>query len=58
MRTGEVTSASTERSGICAVPAASVVVENVLAFDIAVALMEKFGGDSLDETRQRLHLGR
>jgi len=58
MRTGEVTSASTERSDICAVPAASVVVENVVAFDIAAALMEKFGGDSLVETKQRLHQAR
>jgi len=40
------------------VPAASVVVENVVAFDIAVALMEKFGGDSLVETKQRLHQAR
>lgn len=40
-----------ERSDICAVSAASVVMENVVAFEVARALLEKFGGDSLDETR-------
>jgi chorismate synthase len=39
-----------ERSDICAVSAASVVVENVVAFEVARALLEKFGGDSLNET--------
>lgn len=38
-----------ERSDICAVPAASVVVEHVVAFEVARALREKFGGDSLTE---------
>ena len=41
-----------ERSDVCAVSAASVVVENVVAFEIARAAMHKFGGDSLLETRQ------
>ncbi len=40
-----------ERSDICAVPAASVVAENVVAFELARALLEKFGGDSLREVR-------
>jgi chorismate synthase len=44
--------AAYERSDVCAVPAASVVVENVVAFEIAAALVEKFGGDSLDQMRQ------
>lgn len=39
-----------ERSDICAVPAASVVLENVVAFEVARALLLKFGGDSLAET--------
>jgi chorismate synthase len=43
-----------ERSDICAVSAASVVVENVVAFEIARALREKFGGDSLHEVRRQL----
>jgi len=38
-----------ERSDVCAVSAASVVVENVVAFEIARALVEKFGGDTLLE---------
>ncbi len=41
-----------ERSDVCAVSAASVVVENVVAFEIARAAISKFGGDSLLETRQ------
>ncbi|MDP8263060.1 MAG: chorismate synthase [Candidatus Ancaeobacter aquaticus] len=41
--------AATERSDICAVPAASVVGEAMCAFVIAEALLEKFGGDSMDE---------
>jgi chorismate synthase len=36
---------------VCAVPAASVIVENVVAFEIANAFVEKFGGDSLAEMR-------
>jgi chorismate synthase len=41
--------ASVERSDTCAVPAASVIAENALCFDIANAMIEKFGGDSLEE---------
>jgi chorismate synthase len=44
--------ASVERSDVCAVPAAGVVAEAVAAFEIASALIEKFGGDSLDEMRR------
>lgn len=40
-----------ERSDICAVPAASVVVENVVAFEVARAFCDKFAGDSLTEVR-------
>ncbi len=40
-----------ERSDVCAVPAASVVAENVVAFEIARALLEKFAGDTLAEVR-------
>lgn len=38
-----------ERSDVCSVPAASVVVENVVAFEIARAFLEKFAGDTLGE---------
>lgn len=44
--------ASVERSDTCAVPAASVIAENVAAFEIARAFLEKFGGDSLSEVRR------
>ncbi|OGW54838.1 MAG: chorismate synthase, partial [Nitrospirae bacterium RBG_19FT_COMBO_55_12] len=44
--------ASVERSDVCAVPAAGVVAEAAAAFEIASALTEKFGGDSLDEMRR------
>lgn len=40
-----------ERSDICAVSAASVVMENVVAFEVAAAFLDKFGGDSVTETR-------
>lgn len=40
-----------ERSDICAVPAASVVAEYVVAFELARAFLEKFGGDSMAEVR-------
>ncbi|MDP6380490.1 MAG: chorismate synthase [Phycisphaerae bacterium] len=43
--------AAYERSDVCAVPAASVVGENVVAFEIAAAMCEKFGGDSLAEMK-------
>jgi chorismate synthase len=38
-----------ERSDVCAVPAAAVVVEAVVAWELAVALLEKFGGDTLGD---------
>lgn len=49
LRTKEPFQASVERSDICAVPAAGVVGEAVVAFEIARAFREKFGGDSLEE---------
>ncbi|MEK6679154.1 MAG: chorismate synthase, partial [Nitrospirota bacterium] len=44
--------ASIERSDVCAVPAAGVVGEAVVAFEIANAMIEKFGGDSLSEMKR------
>ncbi len=38
-----------ERSDVCAVPAASVVAENVVAFEVARAFLQKFGGDTMHE---------
>ncbi len=45
-----------ERSDVCAVSAASVIIENVVAFEVARALTEKFGGDSLQEMQARWDL--
>lgn len=50
--TKEPIEASYERSDVCAVPAASVVCEGMVAFEIAKAFLEKFGGDSLDEVKR------
>ena len=56
LRTKQAEKASYERSDVCAVSAASVVVENVVAFEIARALVDKFGGDSLAELVARWKL--
>ncbi|MHB8840315.1 MAG: chorismate synthase [Candidatus Aquicultor sp.] len=40
-----------ERSDVCAVPAAAVVGEAVVAFEIAKALLNKFGGDAIEDTK-------
>lgn len=48
----ETVSAAVERSDVCAVPAASVVAEAVVAIEIASAFLEKFGNDSMLETRR------
>jgi chorismate synthase len=48
--------ASYERSDVCALSAASVIIENVVAFEVAVALTDKFGGDSLAEMKARWDL--
>ncbi len=50
LNTKRETKSEYERSDICAVSAASVVMENVVAFEIARAVLEKFGGDTLGET--------
>ncbi len=49
-------SAEYERSDVCAVSAASVIIENVVAFEVARALIDKFGGDSLQEMKARWEL--
>ncbi len=48
--------ASYERSDVCAVSAAAIIVEHVVAFEIAAAFVEKFGGDSLEEMKARYQL--
>jgi len=52
--TGEAAPAATQRSDTCAVPAASVVAEAAVALEITAALLEKTGGDSMDEVRRNL----
>ncbi len=47
--------ASKERSDVCAVPAAGIVGEAVVAIEIANAFLEKFGGDSLDELKDNFN---
>jgi chorismate synthase len=54
MRTHEPFEATVERSDTCAVPAALVVAEAVVAIEIADALLGKFGGDSIFEIRRNL----
>ena len=52
--TGEVAGAHHQRSDVCAVPAAGVVAEAMVALVLADAVVEKFGGDSVGETRRNL----
>jgi chorismate synthase len=51
-RTKKPLKAAVERSDVCAVPAASVIVRAAVAIEIASAMMEKFGGDSVAEMRR------
>jgi chorismate synthase len=50
--TGEATVAHHQRSDVCAVPAAGIVAEAMVALVLADAVVEKFGGDSVQETRR------
>lgn len=52
VETGEPAKAIAQRSDVCAVPAAGVVAEAMVALILADAALEKFGGDSVDETRR------
>ena len=52
--TGEAAVAHHQRSDVCAVPAAGVVAEAMVALVLADAALEKFGGDSVGETRRNL----
>lgn len=51
---GEKTTAHHQRSDVCAVPASGIVVEAMVALVIANAVLEKFGGDSVSETKRNL----
>jgi chorismate synthase len=52
--TGEPATAINQRSDVCAVPAAAVVAESMVALVLAEAALEKFGGDSVPEIRRNL----
>jgi chorismate synthase len=52
--TGEAAEAHHQRSDVCAVPAAGVVAEAMVALVLANSMLEKFGGDSIEETRRNL----
>jgi chorismate synthase len=54
LATGRPEVAITQRTDVCAVPAGAVVGEAAVAFVLAQAVLEKFGGDSLPETRRNL----
>ncbi|MCV7215408.1 chorismate synthase [Mycobacterium crocinum] len=54
MATGDEAVAIHQRSDVCAVPAAGVVVETMVALVLARAVLQKFGGDSLAETRRNV----
>ena len=49
----EAAQALYERSDVCVVPAAGVIGEAVVAFEVARAFLAKFGGDTFAETKQR-----
>jgi chorismate synthase len=50
----EAKDAHKERTDSCAVPAASIIAESMLCFVLADALLEKFGGDSMDQLRAHM----
>src|SRR5690606_11395955 len=52
--TGDAAEAHHQRSDVCAVPAAGIVAEAMVALVLADAVLEKFGGDSVTETRRNL----
>jgi chorismate synthase len=52
--TGEAAVAHHQRSDVCAVPAAAIVAEAMVALVLADAVLEKFGGDSVKETRRNV----
>jgi chorismate synthase len=54
LATGEPAVAISQRTDTCAVPAGAVVGEAVVAHVLAEAVLEKFGGDAIAETRRNL----
>ena len=54
VKTGEASKAHHQRSDVCAVPAAGIVAEAMVALVVANAVLEKFGGDSVTETKRNM----
>ena len=54
VETGEATRAHHQRSDVCAVPAAGIVAEAMVALVVADAIVEKFGGDAVEETKRNV----
>ncbi len=54
VETGEEARAHHQRSDVCAVPAAGIVAEAMVALVVADAIIEKFGGDAVEETRRNV----
>ena len=52
LKTKEAVKAAYERSDVCVVPAAGIAGESMTALELAGAFLEKFGGDSITETRR------
>ena len=52
--TKESKDAHKERTDVCAVPAAAIIAESMLCFVLADALLEKFGGDSMDQLKAHM----
>jgi len=54
LQSGAEVKASVERSDVCAVPAAAVIGEAVVAYELAAAMLDKFGGDSVTELQRNV----
>ncbi len=54
LKTKKPFQATVERSDVCAVPAAAVVAEAMVAVEVAAAVLEKFGGDAMEEVRDNI----
>ena len=55
IETKEANMAHKERTDSCAVPAASIVAESMLCFVLADALLEKFGGDTMEQLKTHIN---
>lgn len=54
LSTGESAPSHIERSDVCAVPSLSVIVEQVVMFTVASAILDTFGGDTINEVKERV----